>query len=264
MRFLTILFAAAFALSAAAQSYDELCDSGKALCDEGNYREAAARFARAADVARDRNNRIFALSGEGYAHYMAGDIRNASESYAQALALDSTSVHLLAQRGNILLEQDSLQGAIACYDKAAEREPDNRDILFCRAYARACAGLYKESKQDYLKILSKNSNDEKARLGLALLYQKEGSTNESLMLLETLIEENPRNAELYMARCNIEREQKQYELALMDVEKAIEQEPLNAAFHLTKADILEKLGKRDAAQKSRNKALRIKSTPKGK
>lgn len=262
MRFLTILFAAAFTLSATAQSYNELCDSGKALCEKGNYREAATRYARAADVARDKSNRIFALSGEGYAHYMAGDIKKAAESYAQALALDSTSVPLLAQRGNILLEQDSLQAAITCYNKALMLEPDNRDILFCRAYARARAGLYKEGKKDYLKILSKNSNDEKARLGLALLYQKEGSINESLMLLETLIEENPRNPELYMARCNIEREQGQHELALMDVEKAIELAPHDAAYHLTKADILEKLGKRDAAQKSRNKALRINSTPK--
>ena len=74
------------------------------------------------------------------------------------------------------------------------------------------------------------------------------------MVLTRLIEENPDIAELYLARSNLERERGHNELAVMDIEKAIELDPDNANNFLLLSIIYEKMGKKDAAKKSREKA----------
>ena len=249
------------ALHSGAQNFTELCDEGKKVSREGNYRLAAELFLQAADAAKNNNERIFALSSRGHALRVTGDREKAAKSYAQALAIDSTQVELLAQMGNIMLECDSVSAAIDCYNRILQQEPRNRGILLFRAYAHTLAGNFKEAKIDYLKTISLNNNDKEARLGLALLYQKEGNTNDCLMMLETLIDEHPNDAELHVARCNIEREQQQPELALQDIDKAIELSPQKAEYHFIRAELLQKMGKRQAAQKSRATANRLAGTP---
>ena len=250
------------ALHCSAQSFTNLCEEGKRMSREGNYRQAAELFLQAAGAAKSDNDRIFALSSRGHALRVTGDKEKAAESYAQALAIDSTQVELLTQMGNIMLECDSATAAIKYYNKILEQEPRNRGILLFRAYAHTLTGNFKAAKIDYLKTISLDSGDKEARLGLALLYQKEGNTNDCLMMLETLIDEHPHDAELYVARCNIEREQQQHELALQDIDRAIELSPRKAEYHIIRAEILQKMGKRQAAQKSRATANRLAGTPK--
>ena len=69
------------------------------------------------------------------------------------------------------------------------------------------------------------------------------------------------NDEIYAARCNVEIENKQYELALFDIEKAIEIAPRKAEYHNTKADILTALGRKKAASRSRSVADKLMATP---
>lgn len=242
-----------------AQSYYELCEMGNRKIERKEYKAAAEYFDRAVNAAKSDKEKVFSLSNAGYSRRMHGDLDGAADKYAAALAIDSLSVTLLQQRGNILLEIDSAKAAIECYDKIIAQEPANMDVLYFRAYAYSCVGMYKEGKQDYLKIISKQRDNEKARLGLAILYQKEGKINESLMLLEMLIEEHPDNAEYYITRSNIEREQGQTELALSDVEKALELAPYQIEYHTMKAEILEEAGKKEAAHSYRKKVEKIKS-----
>ena len=74
-----------------------------------------------------------------------------------------------------------------------------------------------------------------------------------------MIEECPNCANLYIARSDIEREMGQHELALLDIDKALELCPDNAEYHTLKAILYEKLGNKEAAQKSRNAAVSLKS-----
>ena len=78
-----------------------------------------------------------------------------------------------------------------------------------------------------------------------------------MMVLSAMIEENPGIAELYIARSNLEREQGHNELAMLDLEKAIEIDPNNANNYILQGIIYEKMGKKDAARKCREKAITL-------
>ena len=257
MRFIAILISALSITPCTAQSYIDLCQMGEKSFEKKEYRQSAEYFTRANKAARSKNEQLHTLINTGYAWKMAGDNMKAAENYEKAIAIDSTQLGLYLQLGNALLEIDSTKAAIKCYDKIIDALPNNRDVLFFRAYAYTKENLFKEAKKDYIKLLAINPDDNDARLGLAMLYQKEGSINECQMLLETLIEEQPENSEYYFARCNLEYEQKQYELALSDVDKAIELAPENAEYHLTRVEILKKLGKNNAAHKSTAEAQKL-------
>ena len=261
MRFFTFISILTIIQASSAQSYTELCESGKKHFEQKEYKLAAEYFNRAANAATDKKEKIYTLTNLGYSQRMCVKKESAAESYAKALALDSTNIALLTQRGNILLELDSAKAAIDCYNRILTRQPDNNDIVRFRAYAYTQAGEYKNGKQDYIKLISLNNNDTEARLGLALLYEKEGNINESLMMLETLIEEYPNNPEYYIARSSLERTQKQNELALQDVDKAIELAPGNINYHILRAELLKDLGQHDAARRCRRKISKMMATP---
>ncbi len=257
-----ILFATLPLLPCHAQSYEELCKNGKEYLEKKNYRKAAEQFHRAASTTAKEEEKIYALTNQGYAWRQCGELKRAGESYAKALDIDTTSAPLLIQRGNILLELDSAKAAIGCYEKALAKQPHNKDIIRLKAYAHTQAEQYAEGKKAYIKLISMDNNDRDARLGLAMLYEKEGSTNESLMMLEALIEEHPHAPEYYIVRSKLERAQKQPELALQDVDKAIELAPHNSNYHILRAELLTELGRYDAAERARKKAIKLMHTPK--
>ena len=150
-----------------AQDYAELVEAGKKHLEDKRYSEAADLFRRASNATENKSEKIYTLTNLGYAQRMSGKKESAAESYAKALAMDTSSIALLTQRGNILLELDSAKEAIVCYDKILAREPANREILQLRATAHTIAGNYKEGKIDYLKLISADGNNKDARLGLA-------------------------------------------------------------------------------------------------
>ena len=147
MRFIAIIVLMAMVQTLFAQDYTELVESGKKELEEGQYAKAAEYFQRATNAAESKSEKIYTLTNLGYAQRMSGKKESAAESYEKALAMDTASISLLTQRGNILLELDSAKEAIACYDKILERQPDNRDILRLRAGAHTAAGNYKEGKK---------------------------------------------------------------------------------------------------------------------
>lgn len=223
---------------------------------------AAEAFEKANEKAKNESEKLYTLTNLGQAHSLMNKHEQAAENFAKALEIAPSSPIILQQRGNSLLQIDSIQAAVECYDKILATEPGNRNARFFRAYAYSLLKQYKESKLDYIKLISADNEDKDARLGLAVLYQREGNINESLMMIETLIEDYPDEAEFYMARCNLEREQGQAELALQDVEKAIELSPQNVQYRLVQAELLQQIGREDAARKSRNIATKISTTTK--
>ena len=109
-------------------------------------------------------------------------------------------------------------------------------------------------KGEFIGIIGISPDNANARLGLAMIYQREKQYDKAGMLLGLLIEEHPGNASFYIARSDLMREQGFYELALMDIAKAIELEPDNPGYYTLQAILYEKTGKDDAAAKSRRKA----------
>lgn len=261
MRIIISLILSALIIPCTAQTYAKLDSIAKEHYTKKDYKKAATFYAKAAAAATNNAEKVHALAQQGQALVIAGKKSEAAQVYATALEIDKTSLPLLMLRANLLLQIDSVQSAIDCYNKIEKVMPDNRDILFFRAYAYTIQQKYDKAKKDYIALLAKTPNDTAARLGLALLYHKEGSSNECAMLFECMLEEQPMNDEIYAARCNVEIENKQYELALFDIEKAIEIAPRKAEYHSTKADILVALGRKKAASRSRSVADKLMATP---
>jgi tetratricopeptide (TPR) repeat protein len=115
-------------------------------------------------------------------------------------------------------------------------------------------GEFDKAWKDYEQLQWWIPDNLSVRLGIAMLYQKEKRYDECFMVLSGMIEEFPEIAELYIARSNLERERGHNELAMIDLEKAIEIDPDNANNYILQAIIYEKMGKKDAARKCREKA----------
>lgn len=241
-------------LTAVSQNFAELCNEGIKQITNKNYEKAQLLFAEAAATGTTNEEKAYAHANLAYSQQMCGDLVNALRNYNSAISHDSTEIALFLQRANIYLRLDSTEKALKDYNRILEKEPYNSGALYIRAGIHAGAGNLDAAKRDYKALLAMDPDNANARLGFAMLYQKEKKYNECLMLLGLLIEESPGNSALYIARSNVEREMGYRELALMDVEKAINIEPGNAGYYKLQAILLEECGKKDAAKKSRKNA----------
>ena len=57
------------------------------------------------------------------------------------------------KEGNELFEKERYKEAIRCYDKAIALEPSNYEYIHQRALCHGCMGLYKEVRNDMLRVL---------------------------------------------------------------------------------------------------------------
>jgi tetratricopeptide (TPR) repeat protein len=128
-----------------------------------------------------------------------------------------------------------------------------------RAQAYMAMGNNTKAQEEFIAITGTDPDNLNARLGLAMTYKNGGLFEKASLLIGLLIEEEPGNAALYIARSDIEREQGHYELALMDVEKAIGLDPGNAEYYTLQSILLEKCGKKSAAANSRRLADKLRN-----
>lgn len=256
MRYTIIILLLILAQTVSSQVFRTLCSDGIKHIANRNYKEAAECFQKATEQSSNEQERTYAFANLAYSQQMCGDLRKALKSYNSAIGNDMNRTALMSQRANILLQLDSLNKALEDYNHILEKEPTNTGALFFRANIFSETERYEEARADYIKLLSLEPDNDNVKLGLAILYKNENKLNESHTLLTLLIEDNPERAEYYIARSNVERLMGHTELALMDVEKAIELEPENGNHYTLQAILYERLGKKEAAKKSRINANR--------
>ena len=254
MRTRLTLLSLFFVIIAAAQSYNEICHKGVEHIRNNNFKEASLCFEKAVKQSSNDRERIYALANLAYSHQATGNLAKALDSYGKALEITPKEMTLLQQRANIYLQLDSTALALEDYNTILRYEPSNTGALLCRAHIHTENGTYDKAWRDYRELQRWLPDDLNVRLGIAILFQKEKRYDESLMVLSGLIDENPTIAELYIARSNLERERGHNELAIMDIEKAMELDPENANHFILISIIYERMGKKDAAKKSRERA----------
>lgn len=241
-----------------AQIYRTLCNDGIKHIANRDYKQATECFLKAVEQSSTEKEKTYAYANLAYSQQMCGDLQKAIKSYDSAIGDDKSKIALILQRANIFLQIDSLEKALNDYNIVLEQEPSNPGALFFRADIYTNINEYEKAKADYIKLLSLEPDNNNVKLGLAMLYKKENKLNESFTLLTLLIEDNPETAEYYIARSNVERLMGHTDLALLDVEKAIELEPENGNYYTLQCILLERLGKREAARKSRINAAKYK------
>ena len=254
MRTYILLLFTLFTLATAAQSFNDLCREGIENIKNYEFQKAIANFEKAEATSTSKHEKIYCMVNIAYSRQMLGDLHGALKSYNEALNINNKELTLIQQRANIYLQLDSVEKALADYNTILKEEESNTGALLCRAHIYTNLGKYREAWNDYAMLERWLPDNISVQLGIAVLYQKEKKYTECMEMLDNLIKKNPDIPELYLARSNVEREQGYNELALMDINKAIELDPQNASNYLLQAIIYDKMGKKSAAKKSRDKA----------
>lgn len=264
--FLSLCLLVGWALPAASQTYEQLCERA-ATAIERDSLDAAEQAIRAAlrlDPANGRNALLFANLGT--LQRLRGQLREALESYTYALNMTPRNVPILLDRAALYLQLGEADKARVDYSLVLDIQPDNTEALRMRAYAYVELLDYKSARADYDHLLRLQPQDYNGRLGLAMLCQKEGKLKEALAILDGMVEEKsegtslqtaPAHAVVYVARAGVQQELGNLPMALMDLEEAIRLDPSRYEAYLVRGQIRLSRGEKKEARADFEKAVEL-------
>jgi len=116
---------------------------------------------------------------------------------------------------------------------------------------------YQEARLDYRSYLEINPGDKTARLGMALVNQKDRRFQEALEEFNRLIVDYPKDVSLLKARAELEVEMNTLDLALLDLEKAAGQTPDDPEIYVMCGDIYLLQGKKREAYVAFERAIKL-------
>ncbi len=176
-------------------------------------------------------------------------LRDSLKVASDKLSYFPDSVDLRLRKASWYIQLEEWQSAKNEYDFVLRHNPANIAALYYRAYANERLGRYKFSRLDYQNLLTIVPGNFEARLGLALLNEKDKHYTEALDGMNQLVDAYPDSAVVWAARAGIENERGMLELAEYDYGKAISLDPNNNDFILSRADLRIRLGEfQDALQ----------------
>lgn len=172
---------------------------------------------------------------------------------------DSIDLRLRKARWNMELEEWAT--AKGEYDKVLGVNPANIAALYYRAYCNDRLGRYNFARLDYQNLLTLVPGNFEARLGLALLNEKDHHYTEALDGINQLVAAHPDSAIAWAARAGIESERGMKELAAYDYGEALKRDPDNKDYLLARADLNISLGNAIEARHDLDRLVEL-GTPK--
>lgn len=172
---------------------------------------------------------------------------------------DSIDLRLRKARWNMELEEWAT--AKSEYDKVLVTNPANIAALYYRAYCNDRLGRYNFARLDYQHLLTLVPGNFEARLGLALLNEKDHHYTEALDGINQLVAAHPDSAIVWAARAGIESERGMRELAAYDYGEALKRDPDNTDYLLARADLNIGLGNYADARRDLDRLVKL-GTPK--
>ena len=167
---------------------------------------------------------------------------------------DSIDLRLRKASWNLRLEQWSY--AKNEYDAVLSQNPSNVAALYFRAFANEKLHRFNFARIDYENLLRLVPGHFEARLGLALLNQKDKHHTEALDDINALATAHPDSAIVWAARAGMEYEQGMLDLAEYDYTQALSLDINNGDYLLCRADIRIKLQKFDLARQDLDAIVR--------
>ena len=145
-------------------------------------------------------------------------------------------------RGNVHLDADCLDRAIADYSKAIELDPQSSIAYNNRGVAHALAGEPLSAIGDYDQAAAIDPSNACAHLNRGDAYRERGDCERAIADYTRAIELDPTCADAYCERAEAHQSRGELDLAISDFDKAIELEATNAAAHLGRGRIHAKRG----------------------
>ncbi len=255
--------------------------------------ERALKLAEKIPVAKHQT-----LSDRARAHEMAGEYSAAFDDYIAALNIKGDDMNLYRRLGDMLLDkandpQKAFHAAnvalglkpnyfysllhrgralIALKNSeeglrdlaAAIRAAENKTQLSLASLQR---GMVFENRneiepaaKDYLSAIESNANDSRAYIQLAnLMIFKANNPSACAQIFTTVIENQPKSAQAYLARGRAFLYLSQYDKSAADLDEAIRLNPKNAASHAYRGDLNLTRRELDGAVRDYNAALKLNS-----
>ncbi len=169
-----------FGLCTNAQRYQQLVKQGLEQMQKDSLQQAEATFREALEVDPLMKSNALLYQYIGNIQERRGEYQRALESYNQGLAISGTTISLLLNRASLYMHLDNTGRAMADYTEVLNLEPNQTEALFFRAYLYSQRRDYKLSRADYERLIKLEPLNEKARLGLAILNDKDRRPREAM------------------------------------------------------------------------------------
>ncbi len=176
------------------------------------------------------------------------EMRDSLALASKELAHNPYSVDLRLKKAGWNMRLEQWEYALKEYDVVLKNDSRNVAALYFRAYANEKLGRYKYARADYESLLKIVPAYFEARLGLALLNQKDKHFTEALDQLNSLCNNFPDRSEAFAARAGVEQERGMLELAEFDYGEALRLEPDNIDYRLCRIDVRLRLGRKKEAK----------------
>jgi len=212
---------------------DRLHLLGVTLYQSGQIEQAADLIAQAIAIRGD----VAHYHGNlGNALRVLGRLPEAVASYRMALTLEPTLADAYAGLGTIYYHQGMLAEAIACLERACALEPDMAGTHNSLGYALHVQGRYDAARRSYERALTLDPQLADAWNNLGFTLQAEGQGEAAIGCYERALDLEPGFAEAANNLGNAQKECGRFDQALASYDRAIDARPDYAQAHFNRAD----------------------------
>lgn len=252
---LAIWVAWMISLGVSAQTYDDLIHKAMDAVEMDSLQQAEQLFTEALKLEPANMRNALVFSNLGTIQRRMGKKKEALESYSLALNRTPYSVTMLLNRASLLLEMDYPDKAFVDYCDVLDIDRENKEALMYRAYIHMKRRMYHNARLDYRAFLELEPGNKTARIGMAMVNQKDKRFKESLEEFNRLIVDYPRDVSLLKARAELEVEMNSLDMALLDLENAARLTPNDPEIYVMCGDIYLLQDKRREAYTAFEKAI---------
>jgi protein O-GlcNAc transferase len=236
---------------------DALHLSGVVAHQKGDHRAAIDAIRRALELSpRDKSKAPF-LNNLGSAQQAMGRLREAVESYREAIALspDFAEAHFnLALVRKLLGEKTE---ALAGFKRAARLKPNNHEAFFNIGILLHEKGRHDFALSFYQQALRLKPDYDKAYNNLGTLYQELGRYHQAIFFHKKAVAVMPRYAEAHFNMGNAYKGLNRLKEAVECYRKAIELKPERPEFYIGMGNIHKSLDRMDEAAACYRKSLEL-------
>lgn len=220
-----------------AQSYEEFVNKSYDYLEKGDL-IASEESLRAAMRLEPGNPHNYALlSNLGTIQRRQGKIEEALFSYTTALSRRPNDITLLGNRASLYAEMGESDKAIADYNILLLTQPDEQNALYNRGLLFLQKKDFIRAEADFDKILEVNEKTVLGRLGHAIMEKMRGNYNESERIYNYLINEKPRDWQLYEGRAELYFMMGKNARAKADINKVISESGPTASLYILRGKI---------------------------
>ncbi|ATE64474.1 tetratricopeptide repeat protein [Rhizorhabdus dicambivorans] len=188
------------------------------------------------------------------------DLDGAVAAFNAALERDPRNADALAARGFIFAWRKDFAAATRDFNAAAVLDPDNTYLVRSRGYLAYAEGRPADALRYFSRVLEEFPDDDTVRGWRAFVYRDLGNYEAALREADLTTKSLPRWSDLYTLRASIHRLTGKPELAIAEARALVAAKPGDGQAHALAANIYRWGGRREDALREIGRAIEIEPT----